>query len=101
MFTKSEPYNHALELAINNDHVINILGEPIETDGLTSGSISLNGDEGEANFKIPIEGPNGQARIDIVATKSYGKWTYEKLLVLIKDTHEEINLQTDNIEENQ
>ncbi len=92
MFTNSTPYTYAIELARNNTDVIEILGKPIEADGIISGNISLKNDDGEANFKIPIKGPNGKARITVVGEKAYGEWTYEELFVLIKETHEEINL---------
>ena len=98
MFTTSTPYEHAIQLAKNNTNVIEILGEPIESNGIISGNISLNNDDGEADFTIPIKGPNGKARITVVGEKVYGKWTYEKLFVLIKETHEAINLLDKNLE---
>ena len=98
MFTTSTPYEHAIQLAKSNTDVIEILGQPIETDGIISGNISLKNDDGEADFTIPIKGPNGKARITVVGEKEYGKWTYENLFVLIKETHEEINLLDKDLE---
>ena len=92
MFTSSTPYKYAMEQASTNEEVISILGKPIESDGMINGNISLNGDDGEADFRLPIKGPKGEARIVVVATKDYGEWIYEKLYVQIKDTQEEINL---------
>lgn len=98
MFTTSTPYEYAIQLAKSNTDVIEILGEPIESNGIISGNISLENDDGEADFTIPIKGPNGKARITVVGEKVYGEWTYEKLFVLIKETHEEINLLNKNLE---
>ena len=100
MFTSSTPYKYAMEQTTINDTVISLLGEPIETNGIMQGNISLNNDDGEADFKIPIKGPKGEARIVIVATKSYGDWTYEELYVQIKATKEKINLLDKALEGN-
>ncbi len=61
-----------MEQTISNEEVIDLLGEPIESDGIMQGNISLNGDDGETNFRIPIKGPKGEARIVVIATKDYG-----------------------------
>lgn len=98
MFKSSEPYNYAIERAFENEDVVRFLGEPIETDGVISGNISLKNDKGEADFEIPIVGFNGSARIVVVANKTNGKWVYEKLYVLIKETQELVNLLDKDLE---
>ncbi|GGI56480.1 cytochrome c oxidase assembly factor Coa1 family protein [Winogradskyella haliclonae] len=98
MFTSSTPYKYAIEQASANEKVISILGEPIEKDGIMNGNITLNGDDGEADFKIPIKGPKAEARIVVVAIKTNGDWTYERLFVQIKETQEEINLLEKDLE---
>ncbi len=98
MFTSSTPYEYAMQSAKNNSNVIAILGEPIDADGIISGNISLNNDDGKADFKIPIKGPKGKARIVVIGTKTYGEWAYEALYVLIKETREEINLLDKSLE---
>ena len=100
MFTKSAPYEYAVELAKTNPDVIAILGEPIETDGIINGNISLKNDGGEADFRIPLKGTNGKASIVVVGEKTDGVWDYEKLFVLIKETKEEINLIDKSLEGN-
>ncbi len=100
MFTSSTPYKYAMEQTVTNEKVISLLGEPIEKDGMMQGNISLNGDDGEADFIIPIKGPNGEARIVVLARKDYGEWTYEKLYVQIKDTKEQVNLLDKTLEGN-
>ena len=98
MFTTSAPYEYAVELAKNNPDVIAILGEPIETDGIISGNISLDSNDGHADFRIPLKGRNGKASIIVVGKKTDGVWDYEKLFVLIKETKEKINLLDKNLE---
>ena len=100
MFTSSTPYKYAMEQTVTNEKVISLLGEPIEKDGIMQGNISLNGDDGEADFRIPIKGTNGEARIVVVARKNYGEWIYEQLYVQIKDTKEQVNLLDKTLEGN-
>ena len=98
MLKSSTPYEYAIKEAFNNEHVVSVLGKPIKTNGIVSGNISLKNDDGEANFKIPIVGSNGNASIVVIAHKTSGKWIYETLYVLIKETHEEINLLNQDLE---
>ncbi len=92
MFTSSTPYKYAMEQATSNQDVKDLIGSPIETDGIMQGNINLSGDDGAADFKILIKGSKGKGRIVVIATKDYGKWKYEKLYVQIKDSEEQINL---------
>lgn len=92
MFTSSTPYKYAMEQATSNQDLKDLIGSPIETDGIMQGNINLSGDDGAADFKILIKGSKGKGRIVVIATKDYGKWKYEKLYVQIKDSEEQINL---------
>lgn len=98
MFTSSEPYEYAMEHAKNNPEVINILGAPIESDGIINGNISLRNNDGEADFSIPIKGSSGEGNIIVVAEKKDGTWFYEKLYVQIKSNQEQINLLEKELE---
>lgn len=78
----SEPYEYAVEQAKANKDVQFVLGEPIETNGIMQGNISLeNGDSGHVDIKIPIKGPKDKGHVYIVGEKVDGKWVYEKLQV--------------------
>ncbi|WP_299548243.1 cytochrome c oxidase assembly factor Coa1 family protein [Seonamhaeicola sp.] len=98
MFTSSAPYEYALSEASNNTEVIAALGEPIESDGIISGNISLKNNDGEANFSIPIKGSYGTGSITVIGTKTDGEWHYESLYVTIKGTQESINLLKKELE---
>jgi len=92
MFSGSEPYQVAVEQASKNELVIEVLGEPIETDGIMNGKIDFENDEGTADFSIPLAGPKGKARVYIEGTKSEGEWTYQRLYVITKESEEQIDL---------
>ena len=91
-FNKSTPVKYATELAYNNLNVIENLGDAIEKHGFPSGTVSLNNDDGEIDFSIPIKGTKGAGDIIVKGIKTNGKWVYEDLYVLIKETQEQINL---------
>ncbi|NAS31234.1 hypothetical protein GTQ40_09655 [Flavobacteriaceae bacterium R38] len=92
MFTGSQPYQYAMERISENEYLIDQLGEPIETNGIMNGNITLNNRSGSADFSIPIKGPKGAADLFIVGEKSAGEWTYSKLHVIIDETNEKVNL---------
>ncbi|MDT0556454.1 cytochrome c oxidase assembly factor Coa1 family protein [Patiriisocius hiemis] len=97
MFSESEPYKTAFELANNNEEVTSVLGSPIENDGMIKGSINLSNDDGEAFFDVPAKGPNGNAIITVDATKTNGNWTYEVLEIKLESTQEIIDLKPDKL----
>ena len=88
----STPYEYAIVQAKNNVNVIELLGEPIETNGIMQGEISLHNNTGKVDIKIPIKGPKGKGSVIVVGEKIDGEWVYEELYVLIKETSERINL---------
>ena len=95
----SGPYEYALQEARLNDDVAYHLGDPIETNGIMQGNISLqNSDSGHVDIKIPIKGSEGEGTIFVVGEKIDGEWVYERLYVLIKETQDEINLIDKNLE---
>lgn len=92
VFESSSPYKHAVELAKTNPEIVELLGEPIETDGMMNGNISVQNDSGSANFSVPLKGPNGKATLVVLAERFDGEWVYEGLYVTIKESQERINL---------
>ncbi len=92
LLTNSTPYNEAYSTAISNEHVIEVLGEPIETNGMTTGNLSFKNDTGEADLFIPIKGPKNEATIHIAGRKRSGSWSYDIFEVTIKNSSETIDL---------
>lgn len=91
MMTDSDAYKDAMKEVQHNKVVIEKLGSPIETDGMTSGSISMNNDTGKCDLQIPIKGPKGKGTLFVVATKR-GNWKYDQLNLYIETTKENIDL---------
>jgi hypothetical protein len=92
IFDESTPVKYATELAYSNPKVMEALGVSIEKNRIPSGNISLNNEDGEIDFSIPIKGNKGEGTIIVKGIKADGKWVYEDLYVLIKKSQEQINL---------
>ncbi len=92
MITNATPVEYAIEQAAKNEQVIKKLGKPIEKYGIPSGNISLDNNDGNVDFSVPIRGDKGEGVLVIRGIKVEGTWIYEDLYVRIKETQEEINL---------
>lgn len=88
----SDPYKQALAAANANSRVVGALGSPISDRFFTTGSFNTSGPTGQAEFALPVRGPQGNATIFVKASKSLGKWNFEALVVEITGTHERIDL---------
>ena len=92
LIEESTPYQEALEATQQNEEVVLLLGEPIETHGMMQGNINTSGSSGGADLTIPVKGPNGEGTILVKATRTGDTWNYELMQVIIKETSETINL---------
>ncbi|MBP2831352.1 hypothetical protein J8281_04050 [Aquimarina sp. U1-2] len=92
LMTGSDPYKEGIAKAQQDDYVIQILGEPIEADGIMRGEISIKNSTGKANISIPIKGPKGEARLYVVGDKYKDTWEYSEMYVIIEETDEQIDL---------
>ena len=92
LMKSSDAYEQAVEMAAANTAVIEALGTPIKEGFFVTGNIHTSNNSGNADLSIPISGPEGKARIHLVATKAGGEWTYSVLTVTIKSTGAIINL---------
>lgn len=93
--TGSQPYKDAIHEASHNEEIIELLGEPIESDGIMNGSISVENDNGKANISVPIKGPKGKAKVFVVGEKIDGQWYYREMYVkhaIAEDIGRQINL---------
>lgn len=91
MMENSDAYKESLAAAKHNKIVIEKLGQPIETDGMISGSIQTQNDSGNCDLQIPLKGPKGKGTLFVVAEKR-GKWKFSEMAVYIEKTEEEIDL---------
>ena len=90
---KSEPYQHAIAVAQSDPRVIAALGSPVKESFFFTGethseSSTLGGGNGSAKFDIPISGPKGSAMLNVTATKTDGKWFYNRMYVQPKNGSE-------------
>jgi len=92
LFKDSEPYQTGMETLTKNELVIEILGEPIETNGNIEGKVSYNNEDGNVDLKVPVKGPKGEATLIVIAEKKDGEWVYHIMEVSINDTNEKIDL---------
>jgi len=97
MMSGSEPYQDSLAKAQKNEQVIELLGEPIETVGIMQGNISFSGNDGDADIRIPIKGPNGEGMIYVVGEKRNDVWTYSEMEVRIDQNNEVIDLLNEGL----
>jgi len=89
----SDPYQKALRRAQNDPRVIAALGTPVKAGFFVSGSINVKNHDGDAKLDIPISGPKGTAKLHVTATKTAGRWYYNRMFVMPKNG-QEIDLMT-------
>jgi hypothetical protein len=87
LLKSSEPYQHAVAVASSNPDVVRELGTPIVPGWYLSGNINVSGSSGDANLAIPLNGSRHHGTVYVVAKKTDGVWTYDKLEMLV-DGHE-------------
>jgi hypothetical protein len=88
---KNNPaYRQALQTVQKDVRAQEMLGTPIEAGWLISGEISETGSSGTADFSIPVSGPKGSGRIDVVAEKNHGEWIITLLQLVMDGTHERL-----------
>jgi Cytochrome oxidase complex assembly protein 1 len=92
LLKSSGAYSGALTRVKSNPAVIAALGSPIKDGFFFSGNISETGSSGSANFVIPINGPNGAAQLYVSASRSHNGWHYDKLIVKIKATKQQVDI---------
>lgn len=90
-FRGSDVYKQAMAQAAANSQVRDQIGEPIQSGWFIFGELKLGGSTGRANFSIPVSGPRGKGRIQVVALKN-GVWEFSCLLVHVEGQPGSIDL---------
>jgi len=75
LLKESPPYKDGVARAVADPRLREALGEPVTVGWWVGGTLRDNGNHGSATFQIPLEGPRGQATLDVAASKSQGTWT--------------------------
>lgn len=92
MVSDSDAYTLAMEQAQNNQMLVDLLGEPIEKNGMTSVDIQWNNGIKTSELGIPIKGPEGEAIIYVEGIAIGEKWEYQVMEVYIANTDTTIDL---------
>jgi len=88
----SEPYRHAVRVASHDSRALSTLGGPVMLGWKMIGNISVQNDSGQADLSIPVQGSADKGTIHVVAKKSEGEWTYDKLMLEVDDSPERVDL---------
>ena len=95
----SSGVDEAMQLAQQNSEVIELLGEPIEENGIGSYSVNINNGFKTSEATIPLKGPKGEATLHIKSRGSDDNKVYEIFELQIDDTGELIDLRENKLEE--
>jgi hypothetical protein len=87
LMKSSEPYQHAVSVASSNPDVVRELGAPIAPGWYLSGGERESGSSGDADLAIPLKGKLRHGTVYVVAKKTDGVWSYDKLEMLV-DGHD-------------
>lgn len=82
---ESQPHTYALELVNKDEEAIELLGSPIEKDGLGQSNFNWNNGNKTSNLVIPIMGPKGKGTLYVDARGVDDNWTYDKIELIISD----------------
>src|SRR5215475_2389661 len=70
MLKSSEPYQHAVDVAIHDTRATLELGDPITPGWYATGNINVSGAAGRAELEIPLNGKLRRGTLHVSATKS-------------------------------
>jgi len=88
----TDVFKEALDKAKANPQVQAELGEPIREGWWVQGRVNTVGPSGQADISIPLKGSRKNGTVYAVASKTAGKWTYERLEVAVDGREERIDL---------
>ncbi|QLG45603.1 cytochrome c oxidase assembly factor Coa1 family protein [Costertonia aggregata] len=81
----SQPYEYAFELINQDEQMIELLGSPIEKDGMVQGNINWTNGDKNAKMTIPIAGPKRTGILYIDATGEGDTWDYKEIRVEVSE----------------
>ncbi len=88
----SEPYRLALALAKSDPVVAEALGRPVREGLFPTGSLSVSGPSGRADFAIPLQGPKGRALLHVRASKTRGEWRLDSAVLETENPARRVDL---------
>lgn len=75
----SEPYKHSIAELEANQQIMETLGENFRQKGFIFGSFQNSGKKGGADFSYKVIGKSGISKVQVVAEKADGIWSYSVL----------------------
>ena len=85
MMEGSQPYEYAFELINQDEELLEILGAPIEEDGMVQGNINYSNGDKSAKMVIPVAGPKGSGTLYIDASGKGEEWIYHEIRVEVNE----------------
>ncbi|NKI31496.1 cytochrome c oxidase assembly factor Coa1 family protein [Croceivirga thetidis] len=82
---ESQPYEYAFELINKDEALTEVLGSPIEQDGMIQGNINWVNGSKSAKMKIPISGPKNSGTLFIDASGEGDEWVYHEIRVEVNE----------------
>ena len=89
---KSVAYNISISELRNNQEVIELIGQPVESGFFVSGNIHIGAGTGQANLSYSINGPKGEATAHVVAIKEIEGWELKQLIVYSEEKQRRIDI---------
>lgn len=99
LMADSDGYKTAMAAAKENQAVIELLGEPIEENGMAGGSVNTSNGFKSVALTIPIKGPKGEATIRVEGEGVGDNWTYQVMNVYVDSADTIINLLEQNTQD--
>ena len=75
----SPAFTEAFARASDNPDVQATLGTPLSPGFGLSGEVKENGNGGNANFSVPLEGPKGKGTLHVEAKRINGRWNFSRI----------------------
>ena len=89
----SDVYRGAVERVNASQAAREALGFPIEA-GFPMGSVSVSGPSGEAQLSIPVQGSRASGTLYLQATRSMGRWQYDRIELQVEGREDRIDLNS-------
>ncbi len=99
LMADSDGYKTAMMRAKDNEQLVTLIGEPMETNGMTGGSINNSNGFKSVALTIPIKGPHGEATIRVEGEGVGDNWTYQVMNVYVDNEDTIINLLEQNTQD--
>lgn len=94
---KGPAYQQSLENVRSSTALRNQLGTPMEPGYFVLGSISTSGGSGKADLTYTVTGPNGSAKIYVLANKELGAWRITQQVAEPRNASERVPLVVDGV----